>query len=123
MQPTHRGTSDLRLIRRGRLPFDDSFFERSMSSLVSLLMSSQSIYRVTVRGRFHNLDDRTHAYLVRELPTHDIFVSAYTTEGTFTYDKQILFFNLRYEIRTHLGIEQAESDALVEAETFLRTLG
>ena len=86
-------------------------------------MSSEIVYRVTVRGRFHNLDERTRAQLVRELPEHDIFKSAYSTEGTFTYDEQILFFNLRYEVRTDGGSEKAGTTGMNEAELFLRTLG
>lgn len=81
------------------------------------------MYRVTVRGRFDNLDDMTRSYLAREQAHHDIFVAAYTSEGTFTYDERILFFNLRYEIRTNAGSEEAKMAALAEAETFLRTLG
>lgn len=85
-------------------------------------MSTEIVYRVTVRGRFHNLDDRARAQLVRELPEHDIFKSAYSPEGTFTYDEQILFFNLRYEVRTSEGSEAAGAIGLQEAELFLRTL-
>ena len=86
-------------------------------------MSTEIVYRVTVRGRFHNLDERARAQLVRELPEHDIFKSAYSPEGTFTYDEQILFFNLRYEVRTIDGPEKAGSIGMNEAEMFLRTLG
>ena len=86
-------------------------------------MSSEIVYRVTVRGRFHNLDERARAQLVRELPEHDIFKSAYSPEGTFTYDEQILFFNLRYEVRTTGGPEKAGTIGMNEAELFLRILG
>lgn len=86
-------------------------------------MSAVSVYRVTVRGRFAGLDDTTRAYLVREQPEHDIFKSAYTAEGTFTYDTDIRFFNLRYEVRTDKGSDEAGQIGLREAEAFLRTLG
>ena len=86
-------------------------------------MSNEHIYRVTVRGRFAELNDRARAQLVREQPEHDIFKSAYTSEGTFTYDPSILFFNLRYEVRTAKGIEDAELVGRNEAELFLSTLG
>ncbi|MBU3717519.1 MAG: hypothetical protein FGM45_04340 [Actinobacteria bacterium] len=86
-------------------------------------MSTESVYRVTVRGRFAGLDEKTRAYLAREQPEHDIFKSAYTTEGTFTYDTDIRFFNLRYEVRTAAGTDEAENLGLTEAEAFLRTLG
>lgn len=86
-------------------------------------MSNETVYRVTVRGRFRGLDDSTRAYLVREQPEHDIFKSAYTAEGTFTYDVAIRFFNLRYEVRTADGSERAGEIGLAEAQLFLHTLG
>ena len=79
------------------------------------------VFRVTVRGKFGQLDDQTRAYLVREQPDHDIFKSAYTAEGTFTYDERIQFFNLRYEIRGD-GSDEAEEAAQREASLFLHTL-
>ena len=88
-------------------------------------MSEQRVFRVTVRGRFHELTDRARRYLVGAQAEHDIFVSAFTPEGTFTYGDRILFFNLRYEIRA--DGPDAESDAvtegLLEAEAFLTTMG
>jgi len=80
------------------------------------------VYRVTVRGKFGSLDEATQAYLTREQPEHDIFKSAYTAEGTFTYDERIHFFNLRYEIRCNDDSDDAENLACQEAEFFLRTL-
>lgn len=85
-----------------------------------------SVYRVTVRGRFSELDDRQRARLSAALAEHDIFVSAYTPDGTFTYDHKLEFFNLRYEIRIDEGestIEVAAERGRNEAELFLRTLG
>ena len=80
------------------------------------------VYRATVRGKFGSLDDATRAYLTREQPEHDIFKSAYTAEGTFTYDERIQFFNLRYEIRCNDDSDDAENLACQEAGLFLRTL-
>ena len=80
------------------------------------------VYRVTVRGKFGSLDEATQAYLTREQPEHDIFKSAYTAEGTFTYDERIQFFNLRYEMRCNDDSDDAENLARQEAELFLRTL-
>ena len=85
-------------------------------------MSAQ-VYRVTVRGRFHDLSESARAYLVREQAAHDIFVSAYTPEGTLTYDSRILFFNLRYEVKSEDGEDAAASRGRDAAETFLRTMG
>lgn len=83
----------------------------------------EKVYRVTVRGRFAGLDERTRSYLAREQPEHDIFKSAYTVEGTFTYDDRIQFFNLRYEVRADDGADAAGAAGLAEAELFLTTLG
>jgi Family of unknown function (DUF6204) len=88
-------------------------------------MADERVHRVTVRGRFRDLDERSRQYLVRAQPDHDVFVSAYTSEGTFTYDERIQFFNLRYEIRA--GGAEASAEAAMagelEAEAFLRTMG
>ena len=86
-------------------------------------MVGEPVYRVTVRGRFAGLTDEARASLVRELEHHDIFKSAFTPEGTFTYDDKILFFNLRYEVRTADGEDAARAVGRREAELFLRTLG
>jgi hypothetical protein len=85
-------------------------------------MSDQRVYRVTVRGRFAELTDEARRYLVRAQAEHDIFISAFTPEGTFTYDSRIMFFNLRYEVRSDTEVESSAA-ALAEAETFLRTMG
>ncbi|MGB0113038.1 MAG: DUF6204 family protein [Ilumatobacteraceae bacterium] len=83
------------------------------------------VFRVTVRGRFRDLTDQARRYLVRSQPEHDIFVSAYTPEGTFTYDERIAFFNLRYELRGAGpdAEELAGMEGLDEAERFLQTMG
>ena len=83
------------------------------------------MFRVTVRGRFHELTDRALRYLVTTQGDHDIFRSAYTPEGTFTFDERILFFNLRYELREY-GADAAataEMEGLDEAQRFLETMG
>ena len=80
------------------------------------------MFRVTVRGRFAGLRDETRRYLARAQPEHDIFVSAYTPDGTFTYDERILFFNLRYEIRCDDDADPAVI-GLAEATQFLDTMG
>jgi Family of unknown function (DUF6204) len=83
-----------------------------------------TMFRATVRGRFGELSDRARRHLTASVDEHSIFVSAFTPEGTFTYDEQIAFFNLRYELRVDgADAELAELLALDEAETFLRTMG
>ena len=85
-------------------------------------MSEHRVFRVTVRGRFAGLSDETRRYLVRAQPEHDICVSAYTPEGTLTYDERILFFNLRYEIRCDGDADPAVL-GMAEATQFLETMG
>lgn len=91
--------------------------------VLSTSMSRSATFRVTVRGRFTNLDDAARAYLLREQPNHDIFKSAYTAEGTFTYDERIQFFNFRYEVRSAATADEAAAVGVREAESFLQTLG
>lgn len=83
----------------------------------------EHIYRVTVRGRFRDLDERALSYLERHRAEHDIFNSAYSPEGTFVYDEGLRFFSLRYEIRTDQGQIAASAIGLKEAARFLSTLG
>jgi hypothetical protein len=86
-------------------------------------MGSERVHRVTVRGRFHQLSDEARRRLVAAQPEHDVFVSAFTAEGTFTYDERIAFFNLRYEIRAAADDASAAAAGLDEATRFLRTMG
>jgi len=87
-------------------------------------MASERVYRVTIRGQFHDLSDEARRSLVAAQPEHDVFLSAYTPEGTFTYDARIAFFNLRYEVRC--DPDDTDRDparvASAEAEAFLRTM-
>ena len=82
----------------------------------------KSVFRVTVRGQFIDLSDEARRYLVKAQGEHDLFVSAYTPEGTLSYDEKILFFNLRYEIHAE-DEEGALQGALNEATIFLKTMG
>lgn len=86
-------------------------------------MSSERVYRVTVRGRFKDLSEAARSRLLTAQAEHDIFLSAFTAEGTFTYDQKVQFFNLRYEVRTSEGDDAAGTIAHTEAARFLKTLG
>lgn len=86
-------------------------------------MLQPDVFRVTVRGRFVDLTERARASLERSRPEHDIFVSSFTEEGTFTYDECLQFFNLRYEVRDAADEADALAFARAEAEMFLRVLG
>ena len=57
------------------------------------------IYRAVVRGMFDDLDEPMRARLLADVEAHDIFVSAFTAAGTFTYDRALVAFNFRYEVR------------------------
>lgn len=85
-------------------------------------MSAPRVHRVTVRGRFHELSAEARRSLVAAQPEHDIFLSAFTEEGTFTYDDRIAFFNLRYEVRGAADDAAAATRGLREAEEFLRVM-
>ena len=78
-----------------------------------------------MRGRFHELSGDARAYLATHRAEHDIFRSAFTTEGTLTYDDRLDFFNLRYEVRFNgddASPQRAVETAEAEAAAFLRTL-
>jgi hypothetical protein len=46
--------------------------------------SRVNVFRVTVRGQFKDLSDATRARLLAAADEHDIFLSGFTQEGTFT---------------------------------------
>lgn len=81
------------------------------------------VHRVTVRGQFQSLTDRARSWLRASLDEHDIMCSSFTEEGVLTYDAQLRFFNLRYEIRLRDAGADPCAVALAEAERFLRVLG
>ena len=60
---------------------------------------SLHIFRVTVRGQFAELEPSQRAALLAVADDHSVFRSAYTREGTFTYEPNLVAFNFRYEIR------------------------
>jgi hypothetical protein len=57
------------------------------------------VYRVVVRGQFDGLHEDQRTALLAEADDHDILKSAFTEQGTFTYDRRLVAFNLRYEVR------------------------
>jgi hypothetical protein len=84
------------------------------------------IYRAVVRGHFSDIDAATRAALVAVADEHDYFHSAFTAEGTFTYDPQLVAFNLRYEMRfvpnDPSDRDDTVTDAEVEAAAMKRTV-
>ena len=73
------------------------------------------IYRVVVRGVFDDLgaDDRTR--LAEHAGEHDIFDSAYTADGTLTYDHHLHAFNTRFELRADGDPAEAQEEVRVTA--------
>lgn len=57
------------------------------------------IYRAVVRGQFADLDEPQRRRLLDDAPAHHFHKSAFTSDGTLTYDEQLVAFNFRYEIR------------------------
>ena len=70
------------------------------------------IFRVVVRGHFHGLDEEQRANLRAAAPDHEIFKSAYTRDGTLTYEPNLVAFSFRYELRDDAD-SAAESEARV----------
>lgn len=83
---------------------------------------ANDIHRVTVRGRFVDLTPHARALLESHAADHDIFSSAFTDEGTLTYDDQLTFFNMRFEIRDGAGEAEAHAVAIDRATAFLKVL-
>jgi Family of unknown function (DUF6204) len=80
---------------------------------------------VTVRGHFHELSESARRFLVSSAAEHDIFLSKFTEEGTFTYEPNLVAFNFRYELRA-AGVdaeEVAKQRAIDESVAFLKTMG
>ncbi len=69
------------------------------------------IYRAVVRGQFDALDESSRSELKAVAAEHDYFHSAFTANGTFTYDEQLVAFNLRYEIRFGPDVDDNSDEA------------
>jgi Family of unknown function (DUF6204) len=76
---------------------------------------SARTYRVVVRGVFDGLDDDHRATLRAQLAEHDVFVSAFTEDGTLTYDERLSAFSHRVVVRVDSGPDE-ESDAALAGE-------
>ena len=89
---------------------------------------STHIFRVVVRGHFHDLSDDARALLLAELDDHDIFKARYTAEGSLTYERNLVAFSFRYEARQRDDVaDDAEAraieTALAKASASLDALG
>ena len=74
-------------------------------------------YRVQATGQFAGLTPDVTAQLRDEQAEHDVFLSAFTPEGTFTYAPTLTRFTLRYllEVSEETAAE-ADEAASVEGE-------
>ena len=88
---------------------------------------STRVYRALVRGWFGDLDDATRRRLLAEADEHDTLDAAFTTAGTLTYDRRLVAFTLRYEMRQAGEPDdpqaEVERDALARAAAELATAG
>ena len=72
-------------------------------------------YRVQATGQFVGLTPVLETRLRDEQADHDVFVSAFTPEGTFTYAPSLTRFTLRYLLEVE-EVPAAEADAAVLVE-------
>lgn len=63
-------------------------------------------FRITVRGRFADLDDDQRRRLRAAQSEHDMFAARFTPEGTFLYTPELVFFQHRFLI----DVDEADPD-------------
>jgi hypothetical protein len=74
-------------------------------------------YRVQVTGQFTELVPTTREQLQARQAEHDVFLAAFTPEGTFTYTPTLTRFTLRYLLEVSEGsAAEADEAAAVEGE-------
>lgn len=81
------------------------------------------IFRVVVRGQFAGLDDAQRVALLDKAAEHDYLKSAFTKDGTLTYDEQLVAFNFRYEVRHAEPVPDEETIGATSVERATKTLG
>ena len=74
-------------------------------------------HRVTVRGHFDALDPAVRARLVAEAADHDHLTAAFTKDGTFVYDRALVAFSFRYQLRTEADDRESADAAAAEQAT------
>jgi hypothetical protein len=74
-------------------------------------------YRVQATGQFTSLLAAVSAQLRAQQADHDVLLSAFTPEGTFTYSPSLTRFTLRYLLEvSEESAAEADEAALIEAE-------
>jgi hypothetical protein len=84
------------------------------------------IFRVTVRGRFVDLDDEQRARLRADAGAHDLVESGgFSDAGALSYDRALHAFSYRVQLRTKGDEGEAEvtERALAQAAAELDRLG
>lgn len=74
-------------------------------------------YRMTVRGRFADLDEDQRRSLRAEQKDHDMFAARFSPEGSFLYAPELATYQHRFLITVDESApEDAETLARIEAE-------
>ena len=74
-------------------------------------------YRVQMTGQFAGLTPAVSAQLRDEQGEHDLFLAAFTPEGTFTYTPTLTRFTVRYLLEvSEDSAAEADEAAQVEGE-------
>lgn len=94
--------------------------QASITSCMIRFMTDHT-YQVIVRGRFHALSETSRVTLLGEADGHDTLSARFTEEGTFTYDKSLLAFTLRYLVTAPDtdNEDKVMARAVAKASTFL----
>jgi len=82
-------------------------------------MSTQTTrtYRVQAAGQFTGLSPAASARLRDQQAEHDLLLSAFTPEGTFSYSPSLTRFTLRYLLEvSEQSAAEADEAALIEGE-------
>jgi uncharacterized protein DUF6204 len=89
-------------------------------------MPEEHTYRVTVRGRFTDLDDAGRARLLAVVDQHDMLTAGgFSPDGALSYDRGLDFFSFRVELRAEVAAtDRAVCDrALALAATAVEEYG
>jgi hypothetical protein len=62
-------------------------------------MSDEHIFRVTVRGRFTDLDDAGRRRLLAAVDDHDMLTGGFSGNGSLSYDRALDFFSFRVQFQ------------------------
>jgi hypothetical protein len=71
---------------------------------------------------FSDLSAALRAELLRDADEHDITVSSFTKAGTFTYDRQLVAFSFRFEVRELSDGDRSPEDIAAAATATAQAL-